>query len=80
MKITVNGEVLALNEKEVSLNDWLNHQEGAIGGASGTATGGTLGRAIVEYNGEIIPQERWDQIILKEGDTLEIFKFVGGGR
>ncbi|GMO65296.1 MAG: hypothetical protein Nk1A_2510 [Endomicrobiia bacterium] len=33
----------------------------------------------VEHNLEIINQENIAKIILKEGDTLEILRFVGGG-
>jgi sulfur carrier protein len=34
---------------------------------------------IVELNGEIIRQEHWSQVQLKEGDRLELLNFVGGG-
>ena len=34
---------------------------------------------IVELNGEIIRQERWSQVQLREGDRLELLNFVGGG-
>ena len=34
---------------------------------------------IVELNGEVIPQERWSQIRLRDGDRLELLSFVGGG-
>ena len=30
-------------------------------------------------NMEIVKQERWESHILKEGDTLELLDFVGGG-
>ncbi len=36
-------------------------------------------RIVIEYNNQIIAQHRWESIILKEGDTLEIVSFVGGG-
>jgi thiamine biosynthesis protein ThiS len=36
-------------------------------------------RVAVELNREIAPRDRWPQIILKDGDRLEIVHFVGGG-
>jgi sulfur carrier protein len=36
-------------------------------------------RVAVELNREISPRDRWSQIILKDGDRLEIVQFVGGG-
>lgn len=34
---------------------------------------------VVEYNGVILTREKFDSIVLKENDTLEIAAFVGGG-
>ncbi len=34
---------------------------------------------VIEYNGEIIKRERWDEIALKSGDKLEIVHMVAGG-
>ncbi len=36
-------------------------------------------RVIAELNGEIVKNPRWEEIILKDGDTLELVSFVGGG-
>ena len=36
-------------------------------------------RIVIEYNQNIIPMERWQDVSLKEGDSLEIVSFVGGG-
>ncbi len=33
----------------------------------------------VEYNGEILHRQFWDDTILKDGDRLEIVTIVGGG-
>jgi sulfur carrier protein len=33
----------------------------------------------VEYNGEILPREKFDEQRLQDGDRLEIVHFVGGG-
>jgi sulfur carrier protein len=34
---------------------------------------------IAELNGEIIKPPQWKEMTLKEGDTLELISFVGGG-
>lgn len=36
-------------------------------------------RIVVEHNSEIVLQDRWNDVLLKEGDNLEIVSFVGGG-
>lgn len=33
----------------------------------------------VECNGNIIPRSTWEEAILKDGDTVEVVRFVGGG-
>ncbi|MCS7190743.1 MAG: sulfur carrier protein ThiS [Fimbriimonadales bacterium] len=34
---------------------------------------------VVEYNYEITPRDRYDQIVLREGDNLEIVQMTAGG-
>lgn len=34
---------------------------------------------IVVHNGAVTPRESWDEIPVKDGDTLEILKMMGGG-
>lgn len=36
-------------------------------------------RVVVERNREILAREALDQILLEDGDKVEILKFVGGG-
>ncbi len=36
-------------------------------------------RIAVERNGEIIPKTSYQNIILQDGDVLEVVSFVGGG-
>jgi sulfur carrier protein len=36
-------------------------------------------RVVVEYNRVIIPKEVFGMTALKEGDSIEILHFVGGG-
>ncbi len=34
---------------------------------------------ISELNGTLVPCEQWGQTFLKDGDSLELVTFVGGG-
>ncbi|KJJ86049.1 ThiS, thiamine-biosynthesis [Candidatus Omnitrophus magneticus] len=36
-------------------------------------------RVIVEYNCVIPAREKWDSIMIQEGDNIEIVQFVSGG-
>lgn len=36
-------------------------------------------RVAVERNGEIVPRDSFDGVLLDNSDTLEIVRFVGGG-
>ena len=36
-------------------------------------------RVAIELNRDIVPRDRWSDTVLKEGDSLEIVQFVGGG-
>ncbi|MCM1008499.1 MAG: sulfur carrier protein ThiS [Ruminococcus flavefaciens] len=38
-----------------------------------------IGRVAVELNEEIVPKSTYDEIILKDGDSVEVVRFVGGG-
>ncbi len=33
----------------------------------------------VECNGTIISRKDWDEVTLKDGDAVEVVRFVGGG-
>lgn len=37
-------------------------------------------RLAIELNKEVVRRADWQQIVLKEGDRIEIVHFVGGGR
>lgn len=37
------------------------------------------GRVVVELNRDIVSRDAFQDIFLKQGDTLEIVHFVGGG-
>lgn len=66
MVITLNGKQVEL-EKETGLIDFL--VSNSIDPSS----------VIVEYNFNIIKNEEWSSIVLKENDALEVLRFVGGG-
>lgn len=36
-------------------------------------------RIAVERNGRIVPKVQYGEIVLKDGDALEVVSFVGGG-
>lgn len=36
-------------------------------------------RIAAELNGEIVPKSRYESTVLKDGDSLEVVSFVGGG-
>jgi sulfur carrier protein len=44
-----------------------------------TSFGLNLQFVAVGYNGEVVKKEIFSQVLLKEGDTLEIVRPVGGG-
>jgi len=66
MRLTVNGETREAPQG-ATLQELL-------------ASLGIDGRRVaVERNREIAPKSLWSQIVLAEGDQLEIVQFVGGG-
>ena len=69
MKIKVNGE-----EKKIDFvdeNPSLSNTLASIGYKPNTI--------VVELNNLIINSKKWDKVILKDGDSLEIVSIVGGG-
>ncbi len=36
-------------------------------------------RIAVERNGDIVPKSQYGQVVLQDGDSIEIVSFVGGG-
>ncbi len=42
-------------------------------------TGYTPQQVAVERNEEIVPRAQYDTVMLHDGDTVEIVRFVGGG-
>ncbi|MDO8747730.1 MAG: sulfur carrier protein ThiS [Candidatus Omnitrophota bacterium] len=66
MKVRVNGEEVFLT-KETSMAAIIAERK--INPQA----------VVVEYNGVILTREKFDSVILKENDALEIVAFVGGG-
>jgi sulfur carrier protein len=66
MNIRVNGENITVDEGKtlIELIQQYKLHPGSVG---------------VEVNFEIIPRTRYSGTLLKEGDSIEIVQFVGGG-
>ena len=65
MQISVNGEVEQIEPQ--SLESYLFNKS-------------LLGRRIaVERNGDIVPKSQFRDVILEDGDVLEIVQAIGGG-
>ena len=69
MKIKVNGE-----EREIDLM-----QENALLSETLESMGYKPNTIVVELNDLIVNSNKWDQVIVKNGDNLEIVSIVGGG-
>lgn len=66
MEIIVNGKKTEV-KKGTSLEMFL------------AGKGFAPGKAVIEYNDELVEAIQWKNIILKPQDRLEIVTFVGGG-
>ncbi len=66
MRVKINGRTMELAEP-LSVSRLL-----AVEGIQ-------AGEVVVQYNGEIIDRSAWLEVVLQEGDELEILRFVGGG-
>ncbi len=65
MKIKVNGDIETI--AACTLEEYLNHKD-----LNSPAL-------VVEHNRQIVKQHLWGKIRLRENDTLELLRFVGGG-
>ncbi|MBR3933267.1 MAG: sulfur carrier protein ThiS [Clostridia bacterium] len=63
--IRINGEDLDVAGKSVA--EYLDF------------AGYDLTRVAVELNGDIVPKEHYAETIFKDGDSVEVVSFVGGG-
>lgn len=61
----------------------INGKEEAVAGKTLTqyllTTTYNMKRIAIERNGDIVPKSQYDNIILQDGDSLEVVSFVGGG-
>ncbi|CUU46832.1 MULTISPECIES: sulfur carrier protein ThiS [Clostridium] len=64
--VKVNGKE-ADNAIGLSLEDFL------------ISEGYLIDKIVVELNGEIMPKSQYKQTNIKDGDSLEVISFVGGG-
>lgn len=72
--------MLELRPMEISLNGELRQFPAPLSVAALVEALGHAGKRIaVERNGEIVPRGRHAEVLLAEGDTLEIVVAVGGG-
>lgn len=66
MQITVNGENISIKQ-EISIKGYLLSKEIAPK------------TVVVEHNEIITDRNLWESTFIKNGDSLEIIHFVGGG-
>ncbi|OEH86199.1 thiamine biosynthesis protein ThiS [Desulfuribacillus stibiiarsenatis] len=67
MKVTINGKEEQLTVEGLSILEWVVEK------------GLQPQQLVIEHNGQVIEQEQWSHITLKENDQLEVLRFVGGG-
>lgn len=67
MVITVNGKNISL-EKEITVIQLLEEQSVKM-----------KDYVTVQINEEIISREKFDSVLIKEGDIIEFIYFMGGG-
>lgn len=69
MKITINGQVKELSSA-TNLKDVISQFCKDERSSS---------RVITELNGDIVKCAQWPETQVKDGDTIELVSFVGGG-
>lgn len=65
MKITLNGSVVDTDQADLAA---LVQEQGL-----------DLSSLVIEHNFTVIKQENWPHTPVREGDTIELLNFVGGG-
>lgn len=43
------------------------------------SNGYNVNRVVVEKNLEVVPRDNMNNVLLEDGDSIEIIQFVGGG-
>ena len=65
LQLTVNGQPMAVQAQTLAaLLRRLDLKDSAV---------------VAEVNGHIVPRENFARSLLKEGDSVELVRFVGGG-
>ncbi len=69
MNLKINGEEICFDQAQapISLTKVIEH------------LGYTKNLIVIEFNGEILSPQHWDELLVKSGDQLEIVTIVGGG-
>ena len=78
-KSTYDKVVMQEGDTMVKINGENLEIAGQTLGAYLSTTNYSLSRIAVERNGEIVPKSEYNNVILCNGDAIEIVSFVGGG-
>lgn len=65
MRLTINGEIISL-DNIITVSDLIKHL-------------GLYDKIAIEINREIIPRSQFNTHPLRQGDTIEIVRAIGGG-
>lgn len=63
--VTINGE--QVSAQDMTISAYLAQE------------GYEPSRVVVEYNRSILPRDSWNSTTIRDGDSIEILCFVGGG-
>ena len=74
-----SGFCLKRGENTVKINGKLLEAEGKTLTEYLEGAGYQIPRVAVEKNGEIVPKAEYSHTVLKNGDSVEVVSFVGGG-
>jgi thiamine biosynthesis protein ThiS len=64
---------------QITLNGELHMLAAPISIAALASSCGVKGPFAAELNGEIVPRARHDEVVVQNGDEVELVHFVGGG-
>ncbi len=68
MKLNINGKEEIIEGDSLTITELLNVRKVKM-----------LEMVTVELNGEIIEKENYQKIFVKDGDTIELLYYMGGG-
>lgn len=63
----------------VKINGAFVHAAGKTISEYLSGTDYNITRIAVELNGEIVPKSKYGEVVLSDGDSVEVVSFVGGG-